>query len=216
MPPVPRNVQVGIRFAAMHPFEDSIFESTVMPLGGKLMRGTASKDDGTQFPIVAMEGKSSTVLYSASTGLLTFESPTMAETRSLIDRVLLPLLATSNLTEADLSFAETTTIFVVQTQSTALTTLGKAMPPVPEWAKRFTGEAMHPWGFRYVPQTAVDARVPFRTITPWFEVTLEPFADNPRNIFIRVIIRVKTWTELRDRLERMPTQIEEMLEEMVK
>jgi len=67
---------------------------------------------------------------------------------------------------------------------------------------------MRGWGVRFVGVEATTMKAPFREATPWNELTIEPFGNNPKKAFVKFLVRHKAWSDMKKWLVDLPTKAE--------
>lgn len=196
-----------------HPFSISSFEALSLGFGGEVSRGKAVRSDGSAAGVAAgLELPDARVSYVPEEGLLLFEASTFAPAAAAADAMMPKILDLARVGEGELRYAEGQVSFMISTDSTALKHLAPHLPRVPKSIEALLPAPLVGWGHRFVPETAASETRAFREVTPWFELYVEPFADNPRRIYVRALIREAAFGRLRDRVRDFEAVLPRLLD----
>lgn len=210
MPASPAGANIGLVFPIAS-FSEAQFERAVLPLGGQISRGIGVRSRGTQVSLIAFEHSEGRVTYSEATGILSFQSDRIDQCVDMADVVLPALLKDANIPEKDLVSAEFQAAYTARAPETALKSVSNTLAAPPTWINEVLGRPMITWGIRVVPNAAQGATDPLRSVTPWHELTVEPFADNPRNLFIRFLVRERTREALVAEINGLQLRLDKIL-----
>ena len=208
----PEAIRLGVVFPSPAPLTRGQFETALRALNGKVTDAVGARGTGEQVPVLILQWAQGLALYDSTSGIVSIDitridDPTVVETS-----VVNPLVAAAGLRISDLKAFEVDASFVFSTATTALAALGHLAGAAPTWVDELMQTRMRGWGVRFVGVDATELKGPFREATPWSELTIEPFGNNPTKAFVRFVIRSKAWDETKRWMASLPAKADSVKE----
>jgi len=213
---VPELVQLAVAFPSPHPLTSSRFEKTVRRRGTEFNTTTAVRPNGGQVPVLVASSKQALILYDPTNGNFSFQVHQFKALQSTVRPIISKLCRAAGFVESKIRWWELQSVFVFDSEATALRRLHRSIGEPPTWTKDILGIEMAQWGLRVIPSSADGWSRPFNELIPWTEVTIEPLSANPSKIYMRFVFRESTWSRLGPKASRLPALAERLLRRMNK
>ena len=215
LPEAPESLTVNFVFPSPHPFSEGQFEEILRGMGSKLGRGSATSLLGAETEAIGGEYQGSLVLYTPQTGHLGFYKLKPESSIELVQAIQGGLLAAAKLTQDDVRSVELDAVYLLDLRPTAMAALREHRPG-PKWLSELFNHELQEMGLRWASKEATTWTDSYRTLTPWYQVLVEPFVDNPRKLFLRIIVREKNWEMLKPHLASLQNRAATIFSEVVK
>lgn len=210
----PEAMRLGVVFPSPSPLTRSQFEEALRPLNGSVNEGVGGRLTGEQVPILVFQWPQGVVIYDSTLGNVSIDIRHFPESAAVEGTFLNPLASAANLQISELKGFEVDAAFILNTPSTALAALTDLAGLAPPWVDEVMETRMRGWGVRFIGVTATGVRRPFREETPWTELTIEPFGNNPTKAFIRFLVRCSGWEETKAWLDALPVKADTVREHL--